>query len=258
MPGWSAASIPYFVYIVAASVMTRDLRPAARFLAAGSALLGLALSMTAAYTTAFWLRSVILPPIVLLIAYRASGFLWRGPMFGVEATLISADQAFRIPELVRRTPRWIAEVLEFSYAGVYPLVPIAFLVHMLYSRAPDADRFWTIVLVTDYVCFAMLPFIQTRPPRALETGDPWSTHLRAFNMVIVNHASIRMNTVPSGHAAEALASALLVLDAPPPVVVGMFLAGGAVSVGAVFGRYHYALDIIAGWATAIAVWIALR
>jgi hypothetical protein len=38
----------------------------------------------------------------------------------------------------------------------------------------------------------------------------------------------------------------------------MFLATAAVSAGAVFGRYHYALDIIAGWATALGVWIVFR
>jgi membrane-associated phospholipid phosphatase len=66
-----------------------------------------------------------------------------------------------------------------------------------------------------------------------------------------------MNTVPSGHAAEALAAALLVLAAPPVLVAAMFAAAAAISVGAVLGRYHYAIDIIAGWVTALGVWIWL-
>ena len=258
MPGWSAASVPYFAFIAATALITRDLAPRARLLAAGSSVLGLALAIAAGATDVFWLRSVILPPIVLLIAYRASGFLWRGPMFDLEAKLAAADQALRIPALVRRTPRLLAEFLEFSYAGVYPLIPVALALYLAYSPAPDADWFWTVVLVTDYVCFAMLPFIQTRPPRALETSDPWSTSLRSLNLRILDHASIRMNTVPSGHAAEALAAALLVLAAPPAVVATMFVAAAAVSAGAVFGRYHYSIDIIAGWVTALGVWSLLR
>lgn len=257
-PGWSAASIPYFIYIAAVAVFGRDLPRTARVLAAGSAVLGLALSLAAASTTAFWLRSLILPPIVLLIAYRASGFLWRGPMFDIEARLVAADHALRIPALVRRTPRWLAELLELAYAGVYPLIPIALVLHLAYSAAPDADLFWTVILVTDYVCFAMLPFIQTRPPRALETSDPWDARLRALNLRILDHASIRMNTVPSGHAAEALAAALLVLPAPPAIVTAMFLAAAAISAGAVLGRYHYAVDVLAGWATALVVFAMLN
>jgi PAP2 superfamily protein len=257
MPGWVAASVPYFAFIAAAA-MFADLPRPSRVLAVGSAAIGLALALAAALTDVFWLRSLILPPIVLLIAYRASGFLWRGPMFGIEATLAAADRGLGIPALVRRTPRWLAETLEFSYAGVYVLIPIALLVYLAYAPSPDADRFWTVVLVTDYVCFAMLPFIQTRPPRSLETGHPWSARLRGLNLSILDHASIRMNTVPSGHAAEALVAVLLVLAAPTGVVALMFLCAAAVSAGAVFGRYHYAIDIIAGWATALGVWTLFR
>jgi membrane-associated phospholipid phosphatase len=257
MPGWSAASVPYFIFITAAALIAGDLPRSSRILAAGSAGLGLALALTAGLTEAFWLRSLVLPAIVLLIAYRASGFLWRGPMFGIEAKLAAADHALGIPALVRSTPPLLAEFLEFAYFGVYPIIPIALALHLMYSPAPDADLFWTVVLVTDYVCFAMLPFIQTRPPRALETSHPWAARLRGVNLRILNHASIRMNTVPSGHAAEALAAALLVLAAPPVLVAAMFAAAAAISVGAVLGRYHYAIDIIAGWVTALGVWIWL-
>jgi len=48
-----------------------------------------------------------------------------------------------------------------------------------------------------------------------------------------------------------------VLSAPAPVVVVMFVAAAAVSAGAVFGRYHYAVDIVTGWATALGVWAVL-
>ena len=258
MPFWSVASVPYFAFIIATALITRDVRPVARVLAVAGSLLGLALAALAAFTTVFWLRSVILPPIVLLIGYRASGFLWRGPMFNLESKLTAADHALGVHDLVRATPRWLAEVLEFSYAGVYPMIPVALLFYVTYSPAADADWFWSVVLVTDYVCFAMLPFIQTRPPRALETSEPWTTRLRAMNIRILDHASIRMNTVPSGHAAEALACALLVLDAPAAVVGVMVVAAAAVSAGAVFGRYHYAVDIIAGWATALVVFAVLK
>jgi hypothetical protein len=249
MPVWAVASVPYFIYVAAFAVLSRDLPRSSRSLAVGSALLGLALS-AAAVTPVFWVRSLVLPALVLLVAYRASGFLWRGPMFGVEAKLGAADRALRIPALVRWIPGWAAELLELSYAGVYPLIPVALGLHLAYARTPDADFFWTVVLVTDFVCFAALPFIQTRPPRALEPSHPWSARLRALNLHLLNHASTRMNTVPSGHAAEALAAALLVIGAPPAILAGMFIAAAAVSAGAVLGRYHYSVDVVAGWVTA--------
>lgn len=258
MPLWSLASLPYFGYILLLAWGTPGLATAARRRAAASAVLGLILAVTAGLTTTFWLRGLVLPPLVLLIAYRASGFLWRGPMFGVESALAGADRALGVPRLARRIPRVIAEFLELAYGGVYPLIPLALVLHLVFSKNPDADHFWTVVLVTDYVCFGMLPLIQTRPPRNLEQAAPWRARLRVLNLNILNRASIGMNTVPSGHAAEALAAALLVLDTPPAIVAWMFFNAAAISAGAVFGRYHYAIDAIAGWIVAVGVWALLR
>ena len=258
MPLWSIASLPYFLYILALAWLTPGLPQGARVRAAASAVAGLLLALTAGLTTTFWLRGLVLPPMVLLIAYRASGFLWRGPMFGIESALVEADRALRVPLIARRMPRPIAEFLELAYGGVYPLIPIALVLHLLFSNNPDADHFWTVVLITDYVCFGMLPLIQTRPPRHLEPNAPWHARLRVLNLNILNNASIGMNTVPSGHAAEAVAAALLVLDTPPAVVAWMFFNALAISAGAVFGRYHYAIDALAGWVVAVGVWAALR
>lgn len=257
MPVWSTASVPYFLYILALSVFMPGLPPSGRTKASASAVAGMLLALTAGLTDMFWLRGLVLPPLVLLIAYRASGFLWRGPMFDIELALAGADRALRVSSIARRLPRPIAEFLELAYGGVYPLIPIALALHLVFSANPDADHFWTVVLVTDYVCFGMLPLIQTRPPRTLEPA-PWRARLRVLNLNILNNASIGMNTVPSGHAAEALAAALLVLDTPPAVVAWMFFNAAAISAGAVFGRYHYAIDAIAGWAVAFGVWAIVR
>jgi PAP2 superfamily protein len=258
MPVWSAASVPFFFYVLLLAALMPGLPAAARSKAAASAAAGLLLALTAGLTTAFWLRGLILPPLVLLIAYRASGFLWRGPMFGIESALVEADRALRVPLIARRMPRPIAEFLELAYGGVYPLIPIALALHLAFSDNPDADHFWTVVLVTDYVCFGMLPLIQTRPPRHLEPNAPWHARFRVLNLNILNNASIGMNTVPSGHAAEAVAAALLVLDTPPAVVAWMFFNALAISAGAVFGRYHYAIDALAGWVVAVGVWAMFR
>jgi hypothetical protein len=137
---------------------------------------------------------------------------------------------------------------------VYLLIPVALVLHLTLTPAPDAARFWTVILVTDYLCFAALPWLQTRPPRTLEAEDPWLSRFRRLNLRVVSAASIRVNTIPSGHAAEGLAAALLVLGAPPAVVATMFACGLAVSAGAVLGRYHYAADAISGWIVALVVW----
>ncbi len=257
MPAWSIASLPYFLYIAALAAILPGLPTRSRMHSGAFSAAGLALAILAGFTDAFWLRGFLVPPIVLLIAYHASGQLWQGPMFGVEAKLIETDCAIGVPQLVRRVPVSLAEVLELGYFAVYPFLGAALFLHLAYSPAADPDRFWTVILVTDYACFALFPFIQTRPPRALEPAHPWTSRFRTVNIYVMRRASIQMNTLPSGHAAEALAAALLLLDAPAGIVASMFLTAAAISAGAVLGRYHYAIDMVTGWATALVVWAVL-
>jgi hypothetical protein len=64
-----------------------------------------------------------------------------------------------------------------------------------------------VVLLAEFACYGVLPWVQTRPPMLLETRPPASTHdgpLRRFNQAIAARGSIHANTIPSGHAAGAL------------------------------------------------------
>jgi membrane-associated phospholipid phosphatase len=155
-------------------------------------------------------------------------------------------------------PRWLAELLELAYVVIYPAIPIALAIHAFTSPRPSPDTFWTVILVTDFVCFGVLPWVQTRPPRAFRPHDPWTSRLRRLNLKLLDRTSIQVNTFPSGHAAEAMAAALLVADAPWPLAAAIAATALLISTGTVLGRYHYAADAIAGWAVAICVWLAVR
>jgi membrane-associated phospholipid phosphatase len=193
------------------------------------------------------------PPLVLLLAYWTSGLLFVAPMPRVERVLVEIDCQLRVRHICAATPRPLAEFLEVAYAAVYVVIPIALVLQRTVVDRPDAARFWTVILVTDYICFGMLPWIQTRPPRAIEPGEPWTAKFRTWNLRMLGKTSIQVNTFPSGHAAEAMAAALLVIGAPAPIVTLMFLTALSVSAGAVLGRYHYAADIFAGWLVAALV-----
>jgi hypothetical protein len=256
---WPLASGLFFGYAAGiAAMMPRQPWPRRRT-ALTFAAAGLALSVVAGrlpFTPI--LHDWLLPPALLLLGYWTSGMLFVAPMPRAERLLQGFDDAVRIRQISSRTPRPIAELLEFAYVFVYPLIPIALIIELTLTPSPDPQRFWTVILVTDYICFGVLPWVQTRPPRALEACDPWHARFRRFNLRLMGAASIHANTFPSGHAAEALVAALLVLDAPLPWVLWMFFNAAAVSAGAVFGRYHYALDAIAGWVVALVVWGLMR
>lgn len=255
MPAWLAASVAYFAYVAILATMMRGLRPGSRVRALLCVVLG-GIAMAAAMSTSnSILRVWVLPLLLLLLGYWGTGALFVAPMQKVERALQSVDERLGVRTRAARMPAWLATSLELAYVGVYPLIPIALGLHLWFADPPEPDRFWTVILITDYICFATLPWLQMRPPRSLEPEEPWRSAFRRFNAALMSTASIRVNTFPSGHAAEALAAALLVLQAPWPLVLWMFLNAAAISAGAVFGRYHYAVDAFAGWAVAIAVWL---
>jgi hypothetical protein len=255
---WEIASCAMFFYTAILAAILRGLAPGIRARAFAGSGAGLVVTFASVLTPSnVFLHGWLLPPLLLLLAYWTSGLLFTAPMPRVEQALLQIDRVLRVSAISSAAPRWIAELLELSYAAVYALIPIALAVHRWFTASPNYDRFWTVILMTDYVCFAMLPWIQTRPPRALEPGDPWRSSLRIFNLRLLGATSIRVNTFPSGHAAEALAAALLVSNAPSAVVAWMLFNALAVSAGAVLGRYHYAADAVTGWLVALAVWVTL-
>ena len=258
-PPWLLASVVCFVYIAAIAALRPRLPPGNRARAIAAALAALTVTVAAgAIPQHPVVTGWLLPPALLLTAYWASGLLFVAPMPRVERVLLHLDRSLRIHRLAAAAPRPVAECLELAYAAVYPLIPLALIIHLFATSRPDTDRFWSVVLITDYICFGMLPWIQTRPPRALEREPAWRARFRRFNVRLLGKTSIQVNTFPSGHAAEALAAALLVLDAPLPLVVWMFLNALAISAGAVLGRYHYAADAVTGWAVAAGVWLLLK
>lgn len=258
MSPWVAASGVFFVYVAIVALIVPRLPARKRVQAVSGAVAGLALAAAAARTANPILLGWVLPPMALLTAYWASGRLFVRPMPAAERALAALDRALGIQNVAARTPRWMAEFLELAYAGVYPIIPIALVISLAFVPGADPDRFWSVILITDYICFGMLPWVQTRPPRAIEGEPPWQARFRSVNLRLLGTASIQVNTFPSGHTAEALAAAILVLGAPPLLVVWMFFNAVAISAATVLGRYHYAADALAGWVVAIVVAMVIR
>jgi hypothetical protein len=251
---WQTASLAFFAYILFVLSWRGARRGAGRRVLAGSlagfAVVGLSLVEGQPQI----LIDLIWPPLVLLIGYWTSGLLFIAPQASQERMLASLDRRLGVAAIGRKLPRVSAELLEAAYLGVYGLIPLALLAHVTFGVAPSPSRFWAVVLITDFVCFGALPWVQTRPPRALEPAEPWISSIRRLNLRVLGSTSIQVNTFPSGHAAEGFVAALLVLDAPLPIVAAMTIAALMVSAGAELGRYHYLADALAGVLVAAVAW----
>jgi membrane-associated phospholipid phosphatase len=252
---WESAAVVFFLYVGIAGGFGRR-PPRTRlllYLGVAAGLLLVSAISRLIYTPI--VHDWLVPPAILLLAYWTSGLLFIAPRPLQERALAAFDERLGIENVARRLPVSLTHLLEAAYAGVYVLIPVALVVHLWLVPSGDAEGFWNVILLTDFVCFAFLAWVQTRPPRSVTSPEPWISGLRRFNVSMLGATSIQANTFPSGHAAEALAAALLVIGAPLPIELAIALAAFAVSAATVLGRYHYAADAIAGWIVAVAVWM---
>jgi membrane-associated phospholipid phosphatase len=254
---WQVAALGYVSYLALVSFTRRDFARArpALLIAAGVGwgafmlLRGLPLSPV---------LSIVVPSIVLLAGYWLSGLLFVRPDVPLERLLHAVDDRVLIRSGVlqryRQTPGAVQSFFEVSYLLVYLAVPAGATTVIVTGHPEHLDRFWTLVLCAEFACYGMLPWLQTRPPRALEPRDDRIAGVRRLNLRLVNQASIQVNTLPSGHAAGAFATGLAVLSISSTAGVAFLLLALSISIATVVGRYHYVVDTVLGALVALAVW----
>ena len=255
-------ALAYLAYLIVTSWLRPEFAPARVRLFTAALIPGALTAIDVAYPPGAAWSLVIIPSLVLLGGYRMSGLLFVRVDSRAETWLRQSDEQW-----LRRTgvlpafegaPMIVREFFELSYLLVYAALPVGAIVLLASGQAAAAARYWTIVLVAEFACYAVLPWVQTRPPMLLEARPPARASdgpLRRLNQAIAARGSIHANTIPSGHAAGAFACALAIGDALP--IAGAVFAALAVSIAAasVLGRYHYAADAVLGFAVAIVAWL---
>jgi membrane-associated phospholipid phosphatase len=264
---WQGVALGYVSYLAAVSIARREFASARPPLVTAAAVAWAAQGIAVIRNTGLSLAlalEVMLPALVLLTGYWLSGLLFVRPEARIERWLRSVDDRVLTGVLVwyRHAPRLVTEYFELSYLLVYLAVPAGAATLALGGHADQVGRFWTVVLLAEFACYGMLPWIQTRPPRVLENVESWGppsggpsqprTPIRRLNHGIVNRASIQANTVPSGHAAGALATALAVGSTMPVAGTVFLVLAASIAVATVLGRYHYVVDTVLGVLVAIA------
>ena len=196
---------------------------------------------------------VVVPALILLLGYWLSGLFFVAPDHRIERWLQRIDDRLLVHTGVhrwfQRTPRIVGEYLELSYVLVYVMLPAGAVTMLLAGKAADVPRFWAAVLAAEFACYGMLPWIPTRPPRSLEASPTQSgpaSHVRRLNLGIATRASIQVNTLPSGHAAGAVATALCVATSVPQAGALFAAVAASIVIATVIGRYHFLVDSVLG------------
>ena len=195
---------------------------------------------------------------LFLIPYWQTGQFFQGPNLRIQQKLMAFDRLLMPGAAATSgTARTrIGMVLEIAYLFCYPFVPLGLLALYVVGQRSHAGGFWLVVLIATYACYAITPFVPAYPPRDLAGGKPARAQVgkaRVFNRWILQHGSIHAISFPSAHVASGFAVSLVLVYYTPIVGCVFLFVAVWISLGAVVGRYHYALDVLAGAATALLV-----
>ena len=202
-----------------------------------------------------------IPGLYLVQGYWLCGFFFERPMTAVEQRLIDFDRlvfrTFKVTDFLMRGPRVVLEYFELTYLLAYPFVPVSFAAILWLGARGEADSYWTSLLIAGFGAYGVLPWIQTRPPRAFERQGPADARglfFRRLNVTVLNHASVQVNTFPSGHASVTCAAALAVATVDTGLGLGFGVIAMSIVLATVLGRYHYAVDSIVGALVGVIAW----
>ena len=172
---------------------------------------------------------------------------WRdGFLLAIEAAVFSEPPTVW---LGRFTSTLVSEVLQAGYLSYFLFLPIVAAV--LYPRADKTPFFdvmaaTTLGYLTCYVIFLTFP---TEGPahtlRHLHTQPLPDGPLRSAVM-FVQRAGTHGNAFPSAHVVGAVVPVIFAWRHVPKLVPWLLPLLALMGVGAVYDRYHYASDIIAG------------
>jgi len=259
---WHWVAFGYLAYLAAVAFLRPEFAPARVKLLTALAVAGALTVLAPHFGVAL---DVVVPAGVLLALYWLTGLFYVRTDHCIESKLLSMDGRLLgrtgIFAWYRRTPQALREYLEACYLLVYPALPIGAVVLVAAGHRALLDWYWTAIIFGEAVCFATLPWLQTRPPMRLEPAQTKIARvgpIRQLNQLIAARASIKATTIPSGHAAGAMAAALVVSTAMPVTGAFFLLLAFSIAVASVMGRYHYLLDAILGIAVAVAAVLVTR
>jgi membrane-associated phospholipid phosphatase len=202
------------------------------------------------------------PLLLVLLAYREMG--WFAPhthSYALESRWIPVDRLILRQWHFRDAIEWLGpilpSILEISYSLVYAIAPFALAMVYAYGARARADRFLLVFLLGVLLAYAQFPFWPSEPPRTvfpLEDAPAVQTVFRRFNWFLLGGYGIHTSVFPSAHVSGAFAAAFGVMRTlPERRWVGRFLLVMAVliAVATVYGRYHYVVDAVAGFAVSL-------
>jgi len=257
----------YFVYVALISPLF-PLQPAVRWLpflvpALAAALIGtLIFGELHGNREAFSMARDWIPPALTLVAYREMD--WFTPLASdhhLELKWLEWDRVllygWGLQRGIESLGALLPAFLEFCYLLVYAVGPFMIAVFYFAHRRERVNRALFVYLTGTLAAYALFPYFPSDPPRTLFAGSDLPgvlTAIRRFNLWIVNGYGIHSSVFPSAHVSSAFSAAWALLRLLPErraFGCAMLIYAASVAIATVYGRYHYAADVAAGFGVSL-------
>jgi membrane-associated phospholipid phosphatase len=147
--------------------------------------------------------------------------------------------------------------LELCYVLVYCVAP--FVVAILYfeHRRERVNGLLFLYLLGTLLAYALFPYFPSDPPRVAFGGTDlpnFAPAVRRLNLWLVGDYGIHSSVFPSAHVSSAFSAAWALFAYLPErrrIGWAMLVYAMSVAVATIYGRYHYAADVVAGMAISL-------
>ena len=207
------------------------------------------------------------PAALILLAYKEMGWLAVPQTdFAFEHYWVEWDRWLLTSLGLKAAVESLGAVgpgfLEFCYLMVYPMIPLALGIVYWHEAERNIERLTLPLFLACLCTYGLFPFFPSDTPRRVFLGDLFpaiDTVFRQINLWLCEGQGIHTSVFPSGHVSSAIACAAGLRRAVPVARWAhrsFALIAAGIFVATIYGRYHYAVDSVAGAAIAAAVlWI---
>lgn len=219
----------------------------------------------AGYVPASWRN--VLPVFGVLLAYKQMGWFARpAGNHELEDAWVEWDrlllESWGLKDGIESLGPVLPSLLELAYLCTYVVGPAGLLVLLAYGRMERADRFLAFYVASAVVSYSLYPFFPSEPPRTVYPEELLGEHgsvFRDLNWWILGLGGIHTSVFPSGHVSSSFGAAFGLLFSLPERrrygIAASVLASG-IAIATVYGRYHYAVDALAGLVVSCVVSLA--
>lgn len=167
---------------------------------------------------------------------------WEAGLFGASPAHVAAG---RWPWLS------LSELLHLGYLSYYAIIYLPPLWLYLRNERREFEVTITALAVTFAVCFAIFVFFPVAGPRYLWSAPPGIPDgpIRRLALTLLAAGSSKGAAFPSSHVAVAVVQSIMMLRHHRRA--GLLISGASLllALGAVYGGFHYGIDVLAGAAT---------